>query len=735
MLIVAARLGRADDLYHWSPVRIGAGGFVTGFVTHPRDATVRYCRTDVGNAYRWDAATGQWLPMVAHFQNGSAGMPASAAPAPGSSGVESLALDPRNPRVVYMAFRNGFSGDVANQYAAIKGCVYKSTDGGRTFVGSDLSIDMSANSAWRTMGERMAVDPRNPRIVYYGSNDNGLWRSRDGGRHWSQVTGGGVPDGSKVILGVHIGPADSTGTEAISAVTLDGGVFQSGDGGATWTDRAAGTGLEGHTGASILAPDGSLWVVQDGSNVVWHDAAPGWTSTTADFGTGQNVNTVAVDPANPQRLWAIGWGGALARSADRGLTWVPCGTELHFANTLGWLPQRIPGWRSNSGIFYDRTGRLWVSQGNEGMLTYQPTNTETASAPPHWTIQSEGIEEFVTHDVVMPPGGPAVVAVEDGTGFVVPHPTQFTATQIPLQDQLISNGTGVAYCPNAPSSLAVVTADVNHTHSGLTYSGYSLDGGATWQHFASDPADSQGNPVNRAGSIAISRRGGWGDGADHLVWVPTGGGPDYWSHDGGKTWHPGSGFPETSGYWIFALKQRALKADPFVPDKFFYIASRSGGCYVSTDGGALWSKTSGTALPAATHHGQLETNAAVPNDLWFVDGWEGASEHGVWHSTDGGTTFVHSGAFTHALTLAVGKGRGRPGDQPYSVYVYGLRANAPQWGIFRSDDAGATWVRVGYYPAGLFDQPTCMAASWDAFGHVIIGFGGNSFVQGAALTK
>jgi len=31
--------------YDWKPVRIGAGGFVTGLCVHPLDATVRYART------------------------------------------------------------------------------------------------------------------------------------------------------------------------------------------------------------------------------------------------------------------------------------------------------------------------------------------------------------------------------------------------------------------------------------------------------------------------------------------------------------------------------------------------------------------------------------------------------------------------------------------------------------------------------------------------------------------
>lgn len=34
-------------------------GFVDGIILHPTAHHVRYCRTDMGGAYRWDAYTGR----------------------------------------------------------------------------------------------------------------------------------------------------------------------------------------------------------------------------------------------------------------------------------------------------------------------------------------------------------------------------------------------------------------------------------------------------------------------------------------------------------------------------------------------------------------------------------------------------------------------------------------------------------------------------------------------------
>ncbi len=40
--------------YTWKNVTISGGGFVPGIIFHPTEPGVRYCRTDMGGAYRWD---------------------------------------------------------------------------------------------------------------------------------------------------------------------------------------------------------------------------------------------------------------------------------------------------------------------------------------------------------------------------------------------------------------------------------------------------------------------------------------------------------------------------------------------------------------------------------------------------------------------------------------------------------------------------------------------------------
>jgi len=723
--------------YVWAPVRLGAGGFVTGLVIHPLDPDVRYCRTDVGNAYRWDPKLKEWVPMV--VREGSSGVPASVAAAPSKIGVESIAVDPKDAKVVLISFPVKYSSSDKSSVTSLAGAVFRSTDGGRNFIQSDLNVKMLPNGSWRHKGECMGIDPINTSIVYYGSRENGLWKSVNGGLNWTQLTTGGAPDAKANVIGIRFDPAGfKSGT--VYAMVAGGSVLKSVNAGETWTDVGAKSGLEGSPGNSFVDPAGNLYVVKNKSTKIWKMTREGaWSELSPNFGSSGNMaNALAVDPANPKRIFAIGTGSSVSRSLDGGATWISLGNCLSFANTFGWLPQQVKGssegWRLNGGIFFDSKSRLWVPQGNEGVLTAVPSaeDCETSANPIKWTIDSKGIEEFVTHDVAFLPGSgdQMVVAIEDATAFLIKNPDNFDAVHANLQTQLISNGTGLAFCPNAGNYVAVASADIHHTSSGKDFSGYSTDGGKTWTRFPAQP------PGAKAGSIAVSRRDGWGDGADHLVWYPLGNRPPHWSNDGGKTWTQGNGFPlkangsfdkDISGYWNGALKQKALTADPHVPDRFFLYTIWGGAArlYRSDDGGRNWTPVPDSGLPAGGHHGQLAANPFVKNDYWFADGWESGGASGLWHSTDGAAYSKVPGV-DRAITLAVGKGSG--GAE--AVYFYGRLTASPEWGVFRSVDQGATWDRISYYPAGQIDFPSSMAASQETFGLVAIGLSGNSFVYG-----
>src|SRR5688572_10459039 len=81
-----------SDPYVWRNVVIGGSGFVTGIIFHPRQKDLMYGRTDIGGAYRWNAATQSWISITDWIGIDDVNL----------TGIESLALDPSDPNRLYL---------------------------------------------------------------------------------------------------------------------------------------------------------------------------------------------------------------------------------------------------------------------------------------------------------------------------------------------------------------------------------------------------------------------------------------------------------------------------------------------------------------------------------------------------------------------------------------------------------------------------------------------------------
>lgn len=768
-----------------------------------------YARGDVENLYRWNAAAQRWVPTKL-----ASAFPAAMTAEPGTAGAGAIAIDPANPDHILVAYEVNTSTDLTgtSSSVAFKLNVYASWDGGVTFKPGNLSLSGSLSS--ETSGERLAFDPNNGNIAYFGSPGaagatDGLYRTADGGLTWTKVTAGGYPansaatryeaqlprfDGGSGTVQVNGQRAtatlyvtyikhDETNNDAVSG----GGVLVSSDGGQTWTDvtdPAASNICSASNPAAQLCwatvdGAGNLWVTDGNAshNLFKRSRAGSWTTIATPHG---GSGGIAVDPANPNRIF-IDQGDVLQRSLDGGQTWVTLGDHYTWSTTqaIQWLNPssfRPQGYFvSESGLYFDSKGNLWQPCGNNGVITTTPNDaTDSPTNPPLWTSVAEGIEEMETAAVTVPPGGMPVLGVADESAFTVLDPDTYTAEHYPI-NTWASGGYGLgmsqdaAYSPNA--SNFIVLPDANDetsqgTQPQFQYGGYSADGGNSWSLF---PSIAHGTHpcILYGGEIAVSARPAGqvneAPGSDNIVWFPTNAGDPgvqfgqvpapFYSTDGGATWSQtqsfnliagtttaspcGSGtsytfLPVQMGDWLYILAQHQLIADPLTPGTFYLkmtfgnSGGNDGGLWKSVDGGKTWAETAGTnQVPRYTHWGRMAANPNASGDLWLVDGWQGAAAHGLFHTTDGGNSFTRSGAFDYAWQVALGKAA--PGESYPAIYVYGLLAGDSKWGIFQSVDGGATFNRVSYYPFGIFDIPYAMAASWDVFGTIYVGFSGNSF--------
>lgn len=161
--------------YEYKHLPIPGGGFVTGFLFHPAVPNILYCRTDIGGNYRYDFEKDIWISLVDHVIDTERW----------ETFPLSIALDKENPSFVY---------SMVGEYPTHK--MTFSDDYGAHFKYLDLpkidlqgnTVRVHGNAAGRSTGERLAVDPRDSKVLYMGTMEDGLWKTVDSCKTWTKLT-------------------------------------------------------------------------------------------------------------------------------------------------------------------------------------------------------------------------------------------------------------------------------------------------------------------------------------------------------------------------------------------------------------------------------------------------------------------------------------------------------------------------------------------------------------------
>jgi photosystem II stability/assembly factor-like uncharacterized protein len=185
--------------------------------------------------------------------------------------------------------------------------------------------------------ECVAVDPHESARVYCGTAKDGLFGSRDGGRHWQPV-GSGIAHRS--ITAVAVGQAKQPdGLGVVYAGTEPSAVFRSVSGGDDWVDLS---------GLREL-PSASGW------------SFPPRPET-------HHVRWIEPDINDAERLFVAIEAGALVRTFDDGRTWydrVSGGPyDTHRAATHPLAPGRILSAAGDGYFASDDAGSSWQSSEN-----------------------------------------------------------------------------------------------------------------------------------------------------------------------------------------------------------------------------------------------------------------------------------------------------------------------------------------------------------------------------------
>ncbi len=224
------------------------------------------------------------------------------------SRVFSLAVHPRDPRIVYAGTDDG---------------IYRSGDRGASF--ERLDSPMNGLPVWK-----VALDPVNPDIFFAGTRPAALFRSRDGGQRWQQLAVDMAQECPDVrvprVTALVVDPADHNIVWA--GIEVDG-VRRSLDGGETWTRLTAGLPiLDIHD--IVVSPTQPKTVVVGANRELFvsTDVGENWQPLGASKRFSfPYCRSLALRADDPQVLFvatgdeAIGSTGGIQRSRDRGQNW------------------------------------------------------------------------------------------------------------------------------------------------------------------------------------------------------------------------------------------------------------------------------------------------------------------------------------------------------------------------------------------------------------------------------
>jgi len=561
-----ASLPAQAQSYTWQNVQIVGGGYVDGIIAHPAQQGLFYARTDVGGAYRYNATARTWVPLNDWTPAGNNDW----------LGVESIAIDPNNPNMVYMTV-----GAYDSWSYVPAGAVVVSSNQGASFTVHQMPFPMGANNTGRDAGERLQVDPNNGSVLFYGTrNDimptpysngtNGLWSSIDGGSTWTQVSGANAPplssdgSGSGIAFIALYKPSRSSGrTQTLFAGVSDdkapSTLYVSKDAGAHWSPVSGGPGSTSSGGMypnhGLIGSDGNLYITYGNapgpysmsngqvwkysvSGNTWQNITPVVPSSTDTFG----YDGLALDP---QRAGAVvvstvdryGKGdtlfrtinagnngswvdlGALAQFSDSQSPWAAWGHKLGFANWLGLVIDPF----NSANAFYGTGGGIWG--------TTNLTNADSGLAT-NWSVAAKGVEETVPQAIASPSSGaPLIAAIGDVCGFVFNSLTTPPSSMISTTGGVgaagaCTFGSSIDWAKSAPSHLVLVGS--NPYASTVPVGVISTNGGSSWTAFPTLPAGVK----KGEGSVAISPDGG------SIVWAPSSSdniAPVY-TTNGGSSW-------------------------------------------------------------------------------------------------------------------------------------------------------------------------------------------------------
>ena len=434
----------------------------------------------------------------------------------------------------------------------------------------------------------IAFDPKDPDVIYVGTQNAGIYKSIYGGLSWQPAHKG---------LGaarVHSLVIDSQDPQTLYAGIALGGVYKTTDGGNNWYSINNGVNINGHEQVSMIAisPGDSrrLYYLQGQNLYTSSDGGASWTEIITGGETSsdcpRSMDSMAIDPANPSRLFVLNIIGTgedifckegVYKSEDGGQSWMlafqfePAGNWVWGWTSLAFDAAGENFYASNKQTVYLSSdhGETWQPlrriedchvlsvDPTDGTRAYCASNdriTSTQDGGANWPILREGLS-YAQSIAVSPHSGQAVFVGWDGLWITTDNGESWTVS---------NNGLGAIHMELSFDPLdlsALLLEDEKCT----IYR--STDGGREW-----DPAPDQ----TCYSKTALSASGEW------LFWIDKNDGSLQKSNNPGAT-------PQKMVWPIENINPAVIVSHPTATNRLFAVYELEYPYFfISDDHGETW---------------------------------------------------------------------------------------------------------------------------------------------------
>jgi photosystem II stability/assembly factor-like uncharacterized protein len=558
---------------------------------------------------------------------------------PNSERIVKIAVNPGNSNLVYACVTGKLWSDSADRG------VYRSADAGKTWT----QVLKGGNGS--TGCGSMSMDAKNPNTLFASLWDfrrkgwtfrsggenadapsgSGLYRSDDGGNHWTEITPAankGFPEKPFGRIAVTVAPSDSKIVYAFVESTKSA-LYRSDDGGKTWDRRDdsqrmvwrpfyfANLIVDPTNPDRIFKPDLVLIQSLDGGK------------TFAEVGGGAHgdFHDVWIDPSNPSQVIA-GDDGGLWFSKDGGNRWwkannLPVSQFYHVSvdnddpyHVYGGL-QDNSSWVGDSSYPGGITNSRWENMyGGDGFWTFDdPTDHDYLYAE----AQGGNIGRVNRHTHVVRDIQPRANDNEklrwNWNTPIALSPTDKTTLYIGAQFLFRSHDHGQTWDRISPDLTSNDPAKQKQEESG----GITVDNSAAEMH-------------TTIYSISESPKDA------NVIWVGTDDGNVQVTRDGGKTWKnvtAGAGVPASS--WVSYIDASHFDAGTaYVTFDRHTYGDMTPMVYKTTDFGGHWQAlVSGKQDKGLRGYAHVVRNDPVKPGMVYV-----GTEFGLWISNDDGANWA-----------------------------------------------------------------------------------------------